>query len=143
MSDKRESAQKGLTKGTAANTIRPMKHDSLDELTGIMRRFVEKRQWQPYQTPKNLALALCGEAGELAAELQWLTQEESCCPGEEKKRRIASEMADVLLYLLRMADEMDINLIEAAFAKCEANTQKYPEDMVRGTLKLRDEYEEK
>jgi NTP pyrophosphatase (non-canonical NTP hydrolase) len=120
-----------------------MKHDSLDELTGIMRRFVEERHWQAYQTPKNLAMALCGEAGELAAELQWLTQEESRCPDEDKKRRVASEMADVLLYLIRMADEMDIDLIEAAFAKCEANARKYPEDMVRGTLRLRDEYEEK
>lgn len=119
-----------------------MKNDSLQELTARMRRFVEEREWQPYQTPKNLAMALCGEAGELAAEMQWLGSEESREPSPGKRERIGSEMADVLLYLVRIADELDIDLVDCAMRKCDANARKYPADMVRGTLRLRDEYEE-
>lgn len=119
-----------------------MKDDSLKDITRAMREFVERRGWQEFQTPKNLAMALCGEAGELAAELQWLDGEASRDPLPEKRERIAAEMADVLLYLVRMADELDIDLAAAALAKCEANERKYPEKLVQGDLRLRDEYEE-
>lgn len=136
------NGRKRLTKRIAGTIIRCMKNDSLEQITARMRRFVEERDWQSYQTPKNLAMALCGEAGELAAEMQWLGSRESREPSEEKRGRIAAEMADVLLYLVRIADELNIDLVQAALEKCDANARKYPEELVRGQLRLRDEYEE-
>ena len=99
---------------------------NLETLTNRTRAFEEERGWQQYQSPKNLALALCGEAGELAAHFQWLTQAESRALPEDRKQQVAAEMADVLIYLVRMADELGIDLIEAGLRKADSNEQKYP-----------------
>lgn len=114
--------------------------DSLEQLTRTMRDFVEARNWQPFQSPKNLTMALTREVGELSELFQWLTQEESRNPGAERRQRIAEEMSDVLLYLVRIADELDIDLIAAATEKCEANARKYDIETVKGVLRRRDEY---
>ncbi|KAB1437251.1 MazG-like family protein [Pseudodesulfovibrio senegalensis] len=115
--------------------------DSLKELTETVRVFVDERDWGAFQSPKNLALALCGEAGELAEQLQWLTQEQSRNPEPDRRQRIADECADVLVYLVRIADELGFDLVEAAKAKCLKNEKKYPVELVHGRLKRRDEYE--
>lgn len=113
---------------------------SMEELTRTVRRFVDERQWNDYQSPKNLSMALCGEAGELAEQMQWLTQDQSRNPGPEKLEAIREECADVFIYLVRIADELGFDLVDAALKKNEKNKLKYPVEMVKGRLKRRDEY---
>lgn len=100
--------------------------DSLKELNERHRRFVEDRNWQPHQSPKNLVMALTGEVGELSELFQWLTVEESWKVDGDDKQAVAEEMADILIYLTRIADELDIDLVAAAHAKCDKNDSKYP-----------------
>ncbi len=117
--------------------------DSLKELNKKHRRFVEERNWQKHQSPKNLVLALVGEVGELAEHFQWLSQEESWNLGDGKKQAVGEELADVLIYLTRIADELGIDLVAAAHEKCEANDRKYPVKEFRGEYKRPHEYKEK
>ncbi|CAM3093321.1 NTP pyrophosphatase (Non-canonical NTP hydrolase) [Stackebrandtia soli] len=99
---------------------------SLEELTLMLREFAAEREWEPFHTPKNLAMAVSGEAGELAAELQWSTPEESNELDAAARERVADEMADVLHYLVRMADVLDIDLIAAAMDKLARNRERFP-----------------
>ena len=99
-----------------------------------MRAFIDERDWQPFQDPKSLMLALVGEVGELAELLQWLPAHEarSRIEREPLRSRVAEEMADVLIYLVGLADQCDINLRDAALAKVASNSLKYPAAQVRG-----------
>lgn len=99
--------------------------NTLDELRLALRSFADERNWFEYHTPKNLAMAIAGEAGELAAEFQWLTAEESVNLTDEKRAAVVSEIADVLIYLVRLADELDVDLLESAHAKNEFNKHRY------------------
>ncbi|MBC7781480.1 MAG: nucleotide pyrophosphohydrolase [Proteobacteria bacterium] len=110
-----------------------MTHDSLSELTERVRQFAVARDWEQFHAPKNLAMGVSAEAGELAAEFQWLTGEESCAPDAERLARIRHEAADVLLYLVRLADRLDFDLVAAANAKIDLNGEKYPAEKVRGS----------
>ncbi|WP_415644657.1 nucleotide pyrophosphohydrolase [Stackebrandtia soli] len=92
----------------------------------MLREFAAEREWEPFHTPKNLAMAVSGEAGELAAELQWSTPEESNELDAAARERVADEMADVLHYLVRMADVLDIDLIAAAMDKLARNRERFP-----------------
>ncbi len=85
-----------------------------------MRDFAVERDWEQFHSPKNLAMALVGEAGELAAEFQWMTEEQSKAPDAAQLARIRAESADVLNYLVRLADKLGIDLIAAAHEKIEA-----------------------
>ncbi|WP_248965289.1 nucleotide pyrophosphohydrolase [Sphaerisporangium perillae] len=109
----------------------------LGELTDRMRRFAQARDWEQFHTPKNLAMALAGEAGELLAEFQWLTPEESSRVMEdpEEAARIRSEVADVTLYLVRLADVLGIDLVQAAHAKLDQSDKRYPAETYRGSAK--------
>lgn len=100
--------------------------DSLQELHRAMRAFAEERDWHQYHSPKNLAMALCGEIGELAQHFQWLTEEESKHFSAEKRRAVAQEMADVQLYLILLADALELDLIEEARNKMRINAERYP-----------------
>jgi dCTP diphosphatase len=100
--------------------------DVLARVRSLSRRFVEARRWQHYQTPKNLAMAMIVEAGELVELFQWQTAEESLAPDAKAREAIAAELADVLIYLTRIADVLDIDLGEAALSKLDANERKYP-----------------
>lgn len=91
-----------------------------------IRKFAEARNWGQFHTPKNLAMAIAGEAGELAAEFQWLTPAESANLEAEKKIQVASEMADVAIYLLRLADVISIDLNLAIQNKIEVNENRFP-----------------
>ena len=107
--------------------------------------FARERDWEKFHTPKNLAMALSVEASELLELFQWLTAEESLrLPsevGQEKLRRdIKHEMADVLVYLLRLATVLDIDLDEALSVKMMENEKKYPADKVKGKAKKYDQY---
>ncbi len=115
-------------------------NDSLKNLTENIRHFVDERNWNEFQSPKNLAMALCGEAGELVEQLQWLSEEQSRNPEPGKLQNIKDECADVLVYLVRIADELNFDLIEATRSKCLKNEEKYPVELVNGQLKRRDEY---
>jgi NTP pyrophosphatase (non-canonical NTP hydrolase) len=107
----------------------------LIELRDAMRRFAAERDWDQFHTPKNLASALAIEAAELMEPFQWLTPEQSAQLDAATKGRVAEEIADVLLYLVRLADRLDIDVAEAARAKLVANAAKYPVDRSRGSAR--------
>jgi dCTP diphosphatase len=111
--------------------------DDLRDLQDLVRRFAAEREWEQFHTPKNLAMAIAGEAGELVAELQWLTpgQIETALVNGTLRERLSSELADVLIYLVRLADVCRIDLIQAALAKVEVNRARYPVDRARGNAK--------
>jgi NTP pyrophosphatase (non-canonical NTP hydrolase) len=112
----------------------------LEELRRRVREFVAERDWERFHSPKNLAMALSVEAAELVELFQWLTEEENAAPDAERRRRVGEEMADVLWFLVRIADRLDIDLLAAAEAKLAANAAKYPAERVRGQSKKYDEY---
>ena len=98
----------------------------MEGLSARVQAFACARDWAPFHTPKNLAMALSGEAGELLAELQWLTPEQSQAPDAALRARIEDEAADVLLYLVQFANVLNIDLIAAAHAKIDRNERRYP-----------------
>ncbi len=112
----------------------------LQELKGRIRDFVEERDWERFHSPKNLAMALSVEASELVELFQWLTEEESATLDSDRRLRVADELADVLWFLVRIADCLDVDLLEAAGRKLAANAAKYPADRVRGQSKKYTDY---
>jgi dCTP diphosphatase len=105
---------------------------SLLDIRDDLRRFAAERDWEQFHSPKNLAIALTVEASELLETFQWLTDEASTELPPEKIVRVREEMADVLLYLVRLADKLDVDLLDAAQDKIELNAKKYPPDKARG-----------
>jgi dCTP diphosphatase len=103
-----------------------MPFNSLTELTVFLRDFAAERNWEQFHSPKNLAMALSVETAELTEHFQWLTQDQSLALNEQQREAVALEMADVLIYLVRMADRLDIDLLEAARRKVVVNAKKYP-----------------
>ena len=103
-----------------------MDDDRLRALTQRLREFSAARHWECFHSPKNLAMALAGETGELIAELQWLTEDQSRAPDAERLQRIRDEAADVFIYLARLADALGIDLVDAAHAKMDRNEQRFP-----------------
>lgn len=111
------------------------KSPSWPQLLLAQRRFAEAREWQPFHTPKNLAMALSVEAAELVECFQWLTAEQSATLDARDRLAVEHEMADVMLYLLRLADVLDVDLPQAAQRKMAINARKYPVSRSRGTAK--------
>ncbi len=107
----------------------------VQRLRDQLRAFAEERDWDQFHSPKNLAMALAGEAGELLENFQWLTEEQSRHPAPEVLAAAGEEIADVLLYLIRLADKLGIDPVAAADRKMLANAAKYPVDKARGTAK--------
>jgi NTP pyrophosphatase (non-canonical NTP hydrolase) len=105
---------------------------TLDELRQRLRQFARERDWEQFHSPKNLSMALIVEAAELVEHFQWLTQEQSKKLPEKTLREVEQEMADVFIYLNRMADLLGIDLLDAASRKMELNAKKYPAHEVRG-----------
>ena len=105
------------------------------ELRERVLAFVHERDWEQFHSPKNLAMALAAEAGELLEIFQWLTEEQSRSLPPEAHSAASDEVADVLLYLIRLADKLGIDPIAAARRKIVANAAKYPADKARGTSK--------
>lgn len=106
--------------------------DSLDALRQRIRTFAEARAWERYHTPKNLAIALAVEAAELMEPFQWLTPEESQALNDAQREAVRQEIADVLIYLTRLADLLDVDLLAAAADKLAINARKYPVDKAHG-----------
>jgi len=105
-----------------------------------LRQFVSERDWDQFHSPKNLAMALSVEAAELVEHFQWLTEAESRRLAPEKLAEVRDEMADVLVYLVRLADKLDVDLLAAAAQKIDKNALKYPADKVRGSMKKYSDY---
>jgi dCTP diphosphatase len=105
---------------------------SLEELRLRLAAFAAERDWEQFHSPKNLAMALAAEAGELLEHFQWLTEDESRALPEATRAEVALEIADVLLFLVRLADRLGIDPLEAATRKLELNARKYPVDKSRG-----------
>ena len=105
-----------------------MPHDAeIETLITAVRNFARARDWEKFHTPKNLAMAIAGEAGELAAEFQWLTPAESTIESlsPEKIRDIRLEMADVQIYLYRLADVLKVDISDAVWEKMEINKNRF------------------
>jgi len=117
-----------------------MQTSPLADLAQRLRAFADERDWDQFHSPKNLAMALVAEAGELAAEFQWATEAQSKLPSAERRARVEAEVADVLNYLVRLADKLGIDLIAAANSKIDENAKRYPADKVRGSAKKYTEY---
>jgi NTP pyrophosphatase (non-canonical NTP hydrolase) len=114
----------------------------MEELAEKLRRFAADREWEQYHSPKNLASALVVEAAELLEHFQWLTEQQSRALHPAKAAKVREEIGDILIYLVRLADELDIDLLEAANDKLDKNEEKYPADKVRGKALKYNEYHE-
>jgi NTP pyrophosphatase (non-canonical NTP hydrolase) len=115
--------------------------DWLADLAQRLRDFAAERDWEQFHSPKNLAMALTVEAAELLEQFQWLTETESAAPTAARRARIEAELADVLIYLVRLADRLDVDLPAAVNEKIELNRRRYPPERVRGNASKYDEYE--
>ena len=106
--------------------------DILEDLKKRLREFARERDWEQFHSPKNLSMALIVEAAELVEHFQWLTQEQSKNLPEKTLREVEQEMADVFIYLNRMADLLGIDLLDASKRKMALNAKKYPAQEVKG-----------
>ncbi|MFC5834039.1 nucleotide pyrophosphohydrolase [Nonomuraea insulae] len=107
----------------------------LECLAERLREFARVREWEQFHTPKNLAMALAGEVGELVAEFQWLTAEESRSPDPQTLDRMRTELGDVTLYLVRLADVLGVDLVKVARDKLDDNERRYDADLYRGSAR--------
>lgn len=112
-----------------------------DQLKQKLRQFVAERDWDQFHSPKNLSMALIAEAAELVEHFQWLTEEQSASLAPEKLAEIELELADIQIYLVEMADRLQLDLMAAVEKKLAINARKYPADKVRGSPKKYTEYE--
>ena len=110
-----------------------MKLSEFDELKLKLRKFAAERDWDQFHSPKNLAMALTAEAGELLEIFQWLSEEQSQKLSSGDLKKTEEELADVLLYLIRLSDQLKIDLVSAANEKLAVNARKYPVHKARGT----------
>ncbi len=114
--------------------------DSLNDLTARLVEFARERDWERFHSPKNLCMALGGEVGELMEHFQWLTEDASRNLPPEKREQVGEELADCLLYLIRLAERLGIDPIAAAQRKLEINERRYPAERVRGDARRAAEY---
>ena len=107
--------------------------ESLDQIKHRLRDFASERDWDQFHSPKNLAMAMIVEAGELVEHFQWLTEDQSQALPPEKLAEVEQEIADIQIYLIRLADKLGIDMEQAVNAKMKLNEKKYPADKVRGS----------
>jgi dCTP diphosphatase len=112
----------------------------IEKLQRRLQAFADQRDWNQFHSPKNLSMALIVEAAELAEHFQWLTQEESFKLPADKHEAVGEELADIFVYLVRLADQLGIDLPAAVDRKIDLNEKKYPAERVRGSAKKYDEY---
>lgn len=109
-----------------------MAGSDLEGLKSDLRAFAKARDWQQFHSPKNLATALIVEAAELVEHFQWLTEEQSRTLPESVQDEVALEMADMLIYLVRLADQLGVDLVESARHKMAMNERRYPVELSKG-----------
>jgi len=115
--------------------------EALRALQTRLAEFAAARDWQQFHSPKNLAMALAVEAAELVEEFQWLTEEQSRQLDAARAERVRLELADVFIYLLRIADTLKVDLLCAADDKIALNERKYPAERVRGDARKYTDYD--
>jgi len=113
---------------------------SLAELQQRLAEFAQVRDWEQFHSPKNLSMALIAEAAELVEHFQWLTEQQSADLDADKKQAVTEELADIMIYLLRLCDRLDVDLLAAVSAKMQRNELRYPADKVKGDARRASEY---
>jgi dCTP diphosphatase len=116
--------------------------DKLEELKAQLQGFADERDWDQFHSPKNLSMALSVEASELVECFQWLTEEQSQNLSPKQYQAVVDEIADVQVYLLRLAAKLDVNILEAVEQKMVKNAAKYPAELVKGSAKKYTEYQQ-
>ncbi len=114
--------------------------NDIKKLARELRSFVAKRNWAKYHTPKNLAMGLATEAGELLEVFLWLTPSESRKLTRGKQQQLKEELGDIFIYLVNIADKFNLDLVECAREKLKLNAKKYPHEKVRGSARKYTEY---
>jgi len=110
-----------------------MSDEGLEALRVELQEFSRERDWEQFHTPKNLSMALAGEVGELLEIFQWLTPEQAAeVMGSSRAEDVRDELADVTIYLVRLADMLGVDLLEVAHAKLERNRERFPPTQVNG-----------
>jgi diguanylate cyclase (GGDEF)-like protein len=146
-----ENVDKAMYRGKASlaeNGIQRVQEDFSNDVVGTplqalknrLREFAHARQWEQFHSPKNLAMALIVEAAEMVEHFQWLSEEQSRTLPLEKLKEVEQEMADIFIYLIRIADGIGIDLEDATWRKIELNEEKYPIEKVRGSAKKYSDY---
>jgi len=116
--------------------------DKLEQIKAQLQKFADDRDWDQFHSPKNLSMALSVEASELVECFQWLTEEQSQNLSPEQLSAVKDEMADVQIYLLRLATKLNVNMLEEVNQKIEKNALKYPADKVKGSSKKYNQYDQ-
>jgi NTP pyrophosphatase (non-canonical NTP hydrolase) len=116
--------------------------ESLEQIKTRLRDFAAARDWDQFHSPKNLAMALIVEAAELVEHFQWLTEDQSQSLPPDKLAEVEQEIADIQIYLIRLADKLGIDLEQAINAKIELNEKKYPAEKVRGSAAKYTEFDD-
>ena len=114
----------------------------LNQLQAYLRQFAKDRDWDQFHSPKNLSMALSVEVSELLENFQWLTEEQSYKLDKQQRAAVVDEIADVQMYLARLADKLDINIGEAIEQKIVKNEAKYPAELVKGSSKKYNQYDQ-
>ena len=117
-----------MEKITKRNKVEIMNYE---KIKNEIKEFVEERDWEQFLTPKNLSMALSVEASELLEIFQWQKEEEYKNATEKEKEMIKDEIADILYYLVRISEKLNINIEEALFNKMKKNREKYPKESVK------------
>jgi len=112
----------------------------LEELKKRIQQFATERDWDQFHSPKNLTMAMSVEVGELMEHFQWLTEKQSSELDAETLSKVKDEIADIQVYLVRLADKLGVDILQAVEQKMQKNEQKYPADKVKGSAKKYTEY---
>lgn len=115
-----------------------MDKDTIQHLINRINKFRHERDWDQFHTPKNLILAINGESGELAAKVQWLNNANIFMDRDLRFSELPAEMADIFIYLLNLAEVLEVDLIEAANNKIDDNERRYPVDIFKGIAEKSD-----
>ena len=117
-----------------------MPQKTIAQLRDDLRQFAIDRDWDQFHSPKNLSMALIAEAAELVEHFQWLTEDQSRQLSPDKMAEVELEIGDIQIYLIRLADKLGIDVMQAAEKKIAVNARKYPIDKVRGSSKKYSDY---
>lgn len=129
-----------MLKRSRSESGMPTEQNDLEILRETVRQFAAERDWDQFHSPKNLSMALVVEAAELVEHFQWLTEKQSADLSPDKRIEVEAEMADILIYLIRLADKLNVNLVQAVECKIKDNESKYPSEKVRGSAKKYTDY---
>lgn len=117
-----------------------MEQSEVQQLMLALREFAKDRDWEQFHSPKNLSMALSVEASELLEHFQWMNDQASYALGDAKHQMVSYEVADIFIYLLRICDQLNIDLIDVTKQKMTINNERYPVDKVKGSSKKYTEY---